>query len=222
MKWQKKQGLTLVITGLLVGAAVHGTDVWKSQQLLARVCAKPMTEPAGQWVDWVSQESFLRNERLTGVVLLCSDRDIEAHQVLPKGMPQSLRVICLYPDSLSVQAMNQYSMQQREAWPTEWHRQYHLYKKLERQRLSTALERKGEQRTKDVRAALLQVDLLTQGQTQAYRSSITGLLLGEFARQCISETESRWLLVYDGMLHQEMKSKFTKNPRIQYEDWGDD
>jgi hypothetical protein len=118
--------------------------------------------------------------------------------------------------------MDHYSTQERASWPTEWHRQYQLYKKLERQRLSIALNSSGEQRTKDVHAALLPLDLLTQMRTQAYRSSVAGLLLGEFARQCISREESHWLLIYDGLLHQEIKDKFTKNPRIHYEEWGDE
>jgi len=29
-------------------------------------------------------------------------------------------------------------------------------------------------------------------------------------------------LIYDGLLHQEIKDKFTKNPRIHYEEWGDE
>lgn len=222
MRWQKKQGLTLVITGLLMGAAVYGTDQWKSKQMLAQVCAKPIAEPAGKWEDCLSQVKFLKNGTLTGVVLMCSDRAIKPEHILPRDIPKSIKVICLYPDSLSIQAMDQYSTQQRASWSTELHRQYQLYKKLERQRLSIALNSSGEQRTKDVQAALLPLDLLTQMRTQAYRSSVAGLLLGEFARQCISREESRWLLIYDGLLHQEIKDKFTKNPRIHYEEWGDE
>jgi hypothetical protein len=66
------------------------------------------------------------------------------------------------------------------------------------------------------------MDLLTKGQTQAYRSSLAGLLLVEFAQKCINEEESSWLLMYDGMLNQEIREKFTKNSRIRYEEWGDE
>lgn len=222
MNWQKKQGLTLVITGVLMGAAVYGTDEWKSRQLLTHVCVKSAAEPPGTWKEWANREAFLQSDRLSGVVLFCSSQDIESSRVLPSDMPKNLKVVCLYPDSLSLKAMNQWQDRQREAWPAEWHRQSLLYENLGRNRLSTALQGRGRQKTSNVHAALLPMDLLTKGQTSAYRNSLAGLLLVEFAQKCIGEEESRWLIIYDGMLHQEIHEKMTKNARIRFEEWGDE
>jgi hypothetical protein len=118
--------------------------------------------------------------------------------------------------------MNQWREGQRKTWPAEWHRQYQLYENLGRKRLAAALHSRANPKIKDVHAALLPMDLLTKGQTQAYRSSLAGLLLVEFAQKCINEEESSWLLMYDGMLNQEIREKFTKNSRIRYEEWGDE
>jgi len=222
MRWQKKQGLTLVITGVLMGAAVYGTDAWKSRQLLARICAKPIEESAGTWEEWAREEPMIQSKSLSGIVLFCTHPDIETSRVLPADMPKNLKVVCLYPDSLSLRAINQWRGVQRKTWPSEWHRQCRLYENLERIRLSTALQSRGKQKAKDVHAALLPMDLLTNGQTQAYRNSLAGLLLAEFAQKCISEEESSWLLVYEGMLNQEIREKFTKNSRIRYKEWGDE
>ncbi|MBM3918547.1 MAG: hypothetical protein FJ344_03450 [Sphingomonadales bacterium] len=220
IRWQKKQGLTLVITGLLMGAAVYVADAWKSRQLLAQVYALPILESPPEWQELVSREPLLQSDDMNGVVLLCSDYRIDPLSALPKGIPREIKVLYLYPDSLSQQAMDHWRVRQREAWPDEWQRQRRLYEELERERLRTALDRRGDERMREVRAALLPMELLSKGQTRAYRSSMVSLLFGEFAQHCIGNEESRWLLIYDGSLHQEIRNKFTKNPRIRYEEWG--
>lgn len=222
MKWQKKQGLTLVFTGLLMGAAVYGTDVWKSRQLLAKVCVKPIEQSPGTWEEWVSGDSFLRTKSLTGVVLFCSDSGVVPARVLPADIPENLKVVCLYPDSLATRAMEQWITRQRAGWSTEKLQQNKLYEKRARQRLSNAFMNQGDQTMNAVREALLPMDLLTNGQTTACRRELVGLLLGEFARYCLSHEDSQWLIVYDGILYEEMHQKFTRNSRVHYEEWGDE
>jgi len=220
VRWQKKQGLRIIAAGLLMGGAVYATDLWKRSQLLAHVCALPIGERAPDWAQISSEHSGFTTAGLTGVALMCSAGLADTGRSLPQGIPSGIRVVCLYPDSLSIQAMNQWRGRQRKLWPAEWQRQSDLYTALAGARLRDALSERGEKRAQAVVAAQLPLDLISGGQTRAYRQSLAALLMGEFVRHCLGQQHSRWLLIYDVALHREIEDKFIKSTRIRYEEWG--